>query len=388
MTYFKYFNFIIYNINLLFKGKLSLFDIALPLGISFLTFQQIAYIVDSYRDEVPSFTFLDYFTAATFFPKLGSGPIVNYNDVITKLNDKSRKIINYDNFSKGILAFAIGLSKKVVLADNFGKISDFGHGAFASINGVEALMTILAYTLQIYFDFSGYSDMVIGIGMMFNIEMPINFNSPYKAVDIIDFWKRWHITLTKFLTKYIYIPLGGSRRGKVRTYINIMIVFLVSGIWHGAGYTFIVWGALHGLFNMITRASKDYISKIPKIIRWFGTFVIVNICWVYFRADSVKTANTLMSRVVTGGIGGVSAELANSMAQIPFINILIRVLPMEAVLALFFAFSLVIVVFTKNTIERTKEFKPSWKNAVFSILLIIYSVLSLSGISSFLYTNF
>ena len=388
LFYFKYFNFLIENINLFIKNDISLLELALPLGISFLTFQQIAYLVDSYRGEAVECSFFDYFTAVTFFPKVSSGPIINYNDIVPQLIDNNRKRINFDNFAKGIMAFSFGLAKKVMLADNFGSIASFGYGSIGSLNSIEAIMTILAYTFQLYFDFSGYCDMVTGIGLMFNIDMPMNFNSPYKALNIIDFWKRWHITLTKFLTKYVYIPLGGSRKGTVRTYINIIIVFLVSGIWHGAGYTFIIWGLIHGVTNALTRIFKDRIEKVPKVINWLITFILVNIGWIYFRADSISSANTLISRVFTGGFGELSADLLNTISQPAIFSVLGRVSSLSVVIVAFYVFAFIAVLFMKNTNERIDTFKPGIKYAVVSIVLFVYSLLSLSGICSFLYTNF
>ena len=239
------------------------FSILLPIGISFYTFQQIAFLVDNFRGEINGFGFLDYCLFSSFFPKLVQGPIPYHNELFGQFNDPLKKHFDFDNFSKGIYIFAIGLAKKVLVADVFGKIVDYGYGSIRSLNSFEALLTVLAYTLQLYFDFSGYCDMAQGVGNMLNIELPENFNSPYKAKNISDFWKRWHITLTRFLTKYIYIPLGGNRKGTIRTYINIIIVFLVSGIWHGAGITFIIWGLMHGIASAIYRVIKKPYDKLP-----------------------------------------------------------------------------------------------------------------------------
>ena len=272
LFYFKYFNFFIENMNLLLQASFELKNIILPLGISFLTFQQIAYVVDSYRGETAGYSFLDYAVFVAFFPRLIAGPIVLHSEIIPQLNEKKNQSINYENFSYGILMFAIGLAKKLFIADVFANAVTWGYGSVGSLTSLDAFIVMLSYTFQIYFDFSSYTDMAIGIGLMFNIKLPINFNSPYKALSIQDFWKRWHITLTRFLTKYLYIPLGGNRKGSVRTYANIMIVFLVSGLWHGSNWTFVLWGFLHGLASVLTRRFTIQWNKMHEVLQWFLTF--------------------------------------------------------------------------------------------------------------------
>ena len=197
-----------------------------------------------------------YASFVTFFPQLIAGPIVTHDELIPQFIDEKKKRINWDNIAKGIYIFTIGMFKKVILADTFGNAVNWGFQNIAELDTSNALIVMLAYTMQIYFDFSGYCDMALGIGKMLNIELPLNFNSPYKALRITEFWDRWHITLTRFLTKYVYIPLGGNRRGRLRTYFNILIVFLISGIWHGANWTFILWGGVHGVFVILTRHFK------------------------------------------------------------------------------------------------------------------------------------
>lgn len=233
LIYFKYFDFFIENINVLFKTDFALKHILLPLGISFFTFQQVSFVIDSYKQEVPSYKILDYALFVTFFPQLIAGPIVSHDEIVPQFEDLQNKKLNFDNFAKGIYAFTLGLAKKVLIADMFGKIVNYGFINAGGLNTTNAILVMLAYTFQIYFDFSGYCDMATGIGLMFNIKLPMNFNSPYKSLNIIEFWKKWHITLTRFFTKYVYIPLGGSKKGTARTYANIFIIFFLSGIWHG-----------------------------------------------------------------------------------------------------------------------------------------------------------
>lgn len=242
LFYYKYFDFFVQNINALFKTDFAMLNLLLPLGISFFTFQQISYIVDSYKGKQSNCSILEYSLFVTYFPQLIAGPIVLHSEVIPQFQNIKNRSFSSDNFAKGLCAFSIGLAKKVLVADTFAKAADYGFSHIEGLGTVNALIVMLSYTFQIYFDFSGYCDMATGIGKFFNIDLPMNFNSPYKAITITDFWKRWHMTMTRFFTTYVYIPLGGSRKGKIRTYINVMIVFLVSGLWHGANWTFILWG--------------------------------------------------------------------------------------------------------------------------------------------------
>lgn len=262
LFYFKYYDFFIGNINVLFKTDFTLKNILLPLGISFFTFQQVSYVVDAYRGEVQQYNFLQYASFVVYFPQLIAGPIVTHDELIPQFGDLNKKRFNWDNFSKGAFMFALGLAKKVLIADTFGIAANWGFANIASLDSTNAILTTLAYTVQIYFDFSGYCDMAIGIGQMMNLELPVNFDSPYKALTITEFWSRWHKTLTRFFTRYIYIPLGGNRKGKARTYINTMIVFLTSGLWHGANWTFILWGVIHGAFMVVTRHWKKWFEQL------------------------------------------------------------------------------------------------------------------------------
>ena len=245
LFYYKYMGFFIQNINVLFKTNFLITKLLLPLGISFFTFQQLSYVIDSYLGRVKTYSFRQYVLFVTFFPQLIAGPIVLHDEIIPQFKNIDKKTFNWNNFSEGLMAFSFGMAKKVIIADSFGNVVNYGFANLAGLDSTNAIFTMLSYTIQIYFDFSGYCDMATGIAKMFNIDLPINFNSPYKALSITEFWKRWHITLTRFLRTYIYFPLGGNRKGQCRTYLNLFIVFLVSGLWHGANYTFIVWGILH-----------------------------------------------------------------------------------------------------------------------------------------------
>ena len=238
----------------------------LPLAISFFTFQQIAFLVDSYRNETKKYSFFTYALFITFFPQLIAGPIVNHQELIPQLEDKKNYFLNPENIAKGIFIFSVGLAKKVGLADTLAIWANDGYANVETLSFLEAWITSLSYTLQLYFDFSGYSDMAIGLALIFNIKLPVNFYSPYKTRNIQEFWKSWHMTLNRFLTHYLYFPLGGSRKGSVRTYINIFIIFLVSGVWHGVVATFIIWGVLHGLASITVRFWGKLNIKLPYLV--------------------------------------------------------------------------------------------------------------------------
>ena len=242
---FKYYDFFIGSINSRFSLDMPTVNLILPLGISFYTFQQIAYMVDCYRDNNICHTPLEYALFVTYFPQFIQGPIVLQSEFIPQIRRTELIKPDYEMISKGLYRFTLGLGKKVLLADTLGLIVDSGYANMDDVNAVTAVVIIVAYTLQIYFDFSGYSDMAIGVSQMLGITLPENFDSPYRATSIDEFWDRWHMTLTRFLTRYVYIPLGGSRKGHIRTYVNILIVFLISGLWHGAEWSFVIWGLMH-----------------------------------------------------------------------------------------------------------------------------------------------
>ena len=371
---YKYLGFVVETTANIFNTDIVFTKLVLPLGISFFTFQQVSYLVDSYLGKAKKYNFLDYSLFVTFFPQLIAGPIVLHSEVIPQFENKNNWKFNFDNFAKGLFAFSRGLAKKVLIADNFGKIVAFGYANLFTLSGLEAWLSVIAYTIQIYFDFSGYCDMATGIGYMFNIELPINFNSPYKALNISDFWKRWHMTLTRFLTQYIYIPLGGSRKGIAITYINTLIVFVVSGIWHGAGFTFILWGMMHGIAMVLYKAFAKYIDKIPAAIRWVCTFAFINITWVYFRALSVSDANQMVSKLFAGGMT-LNFEITETLLNIIPISILSNLFEFSGNLTIIILSIVVLMIavclFTKNVFERTKIFEPKASNLLTSAFLLM-----------------
>ena len=393
--YFKYYDFFVENINGLFKTDWNLKHILLPLGISFFTFQQISYIVDCYKDASIHYDFLEYAVYVTFFPQLIAGPIVLHSELVPQLTNPGKKTIDFENLSKGLYTFSLGLGKKVLLADTFALFVNYGYLNITSLSSLEGFITALFYTLQIYFDFSGYCDMALGIGYLFNIELPHNFNSPYKAVTIKDFWDRWHMTLTRFFTQYVYIPLGGSRKGKIRTYANTMIVFLVSGLWHGANWTFILWGTLHGIGMVFERIGHGVIVKVPKAIMGTITFLLVNFLWIFFRANNISDAVSMFRVIFLGFSTHFSKEMLNITDNIVEMRVLARILPDALIpnMPVFLIMLLAVigmagVLFMKNTQEKVAVFRTTLGKYIVSVILMVMSILSFSGVSEFLYFNF
>lgn len=395
LFYYKYYDFFFSNINAVFGTDFAMRSLVLPLAISFFTFQQLSFIIDAYRNETGEYGLLDYAVFVSFFPQLIAGPIVTHDELIPQLKDNARKAVNWDNLSAGIYAFTLGLAKKVLLADTFGLAANAGFSAVDGLDTVGAAVAAISYTFQIYFDFSGYCDMSAGIAKMMNFELPQNFNSPYKAVTITEFWDRWHMTLTRFFTKYVYIPLGGNRKGRFRGYVNTMIVFLVSGLWHGADWTFVLWGGLHGLFVVITKCFSRFFSRIPKPVNWSITFAFVNVGWIFFRADSIHDAVTVIRRILNFRIGNFKTEIPGVFYRgaIRFVceNVLhIGIFADRTYLfmPLVFIMALMIVLCAKNVTEKAKTVKKDVRRAVFTAVLLAWSILSLGGVSTFLYFNF
>lgn len=307
MGYFKYWNFLIYNINIFLNKALSTKDIALPIGISFFTFQAISYIVDVYRGEKALINPIDMGLYISFFPQLIAGPIVRFHD-IKEFLDKKYRNIRWDNITDGIWRFSVGFCKKVLLANNLGGLVNLVYGV-RDISQFSILYTWLgaiAYTLQIYYDFSGYSDMAIGLGKMFGFDFQENFNFPYFASTIKDFWRRWHISLSQFFRDYIYISLGGNRCPKNRWILNILIVWFLTGLWHGSSWNYIIWGCSYGLLLLLERFVIDRLpqNKVIRIIRRVLTLIIVIVLWVVFKCEHMSIAILYLKNMF--GIGAAS----------------------------------------------------------------------------------
>ena len=328
LGYFKYANFFVENLNQLAGTTLLIRKVLLPLGISFFTFTQIAFLVDTYQGKVKEYSFIHYTLFVTYFPHLIAGPVLHHKEMMPQFARPDTCFINLENVAAGLSIFVLGLAKKVLIADSMG---DMATPIFDAVSTggqpmlFESWIGALAYTLQLYFDFSAYSDMAIGISLMFNVRLPLNFNSPYKATSIIEFWRRWHMTLSRFLRDYLYIPLGGSRHGKGRRYVNLMVTMLLGGLWHGAGWTFVIWGGLHGFYLMINHAWRNLKQRMGwgDGGRWSNlgagalTFLAVVVGWVFFRADSFSSAVNLLQGMT--GMNGFSlpASLAGWWDKYP-----------------------------------------------------------------------
>ncbi len=394
LLFFKYTNFVITNFNLLWKTEYAFLQLLVPLGISFITFQQIAYLVTVYRGELERADVMDYLVYILYFPKLLMGPLAEPVDFIAQLNNPDTKKVNSDHMAQGLKMFSFGLFKKAILADTFAGAFAWGLENIGALTSMDCFLVMLAYTFEIYFDFSGYSDMAMGVSRMLNITLPMNFDSPYKAVSIRDFWKRWHISLTKFFTKYLYIPLGGSRKGKVFTYVNTMIVFIVSGIWHGAGWAFILWGGGHGILSVLDRIFEHVENKIAKPVRWFITFLLVNILWLLFGLNSPGQWIQMLKNMFSFQDLTLSDGLARTfiIPEAGFINyvlyrIHLRVYDIVGLwMMIFLIGSFGICLLAENTYRKVR--KISTGNMILAAIVLVWGILCLSTNSEFIYLGF
>ena len=369
LFFFKYFNFVTGGI---FPA------IKLPIGISFFTFQIMSYTIDVYRRSVePQKSLLKLALYISLFPQLIAGPIVRYIDVEKQLTYRE---CTAEKTARGMIRFSMGLAKKVIVSNTVAAICD---GIFGSTNTVPAFTAwvgVICYALQIYFDFSGYSDMAIGMGHMLGFDFLENFNYPYVSCSVQEFWRRWHISLSSWFRDYLYIPLGGNRRGKVRTYINLIIVFACTGLWHGASFSFIVWGLWHGLFLVIERLGfKKVLDKLPKFIGWIYTMLVVLVGWVFFRADTLSAAMKYL-----GEMFSFSGGVANGMAQFDNLSFIITVIAIILCTPVY--------QFLKGKLEKTEVGKKAAFviGAVLATGLFILSVIFLtgSGYNPFIYFRF
>ncbi len=412
-------------------------------GISFFTFTQIAFLVETYCGNIVPMGIREYGLYVSFFPKLMQGPIMLPEDFQAQRGDeksteqrsgerltegkKKRTRAVLENFAlcstqtkdewwekllRNVILISLGLFKKVILADTLGRAVAAGFENVAALHVVDAWVVMLSYTLQLYFDFSGYCDIAMGVAAFLGYDLPLNFDSPYKAVNIMDFWKRWHKTLTEFLTKYVYIPLGGNRKGAVRMYVNFLMVFFVSGIWHGAGWQFVVWGMMHGVLYVITRAvsergkdSKIWAEadsdRIHRMLRGLShgvrvllTFLYVNIAWVFFRASSVEEGVQFLRRLVLGEVGKVSRSIAEAFNLDEFWYV-IKVLHLDQssnsyfyVMLLFLTACLLLIWAAPNAVQIAKKCRLNAGMVLLAAVLFVWSVISFSGVSTFLYFNF
>ena len=394
LAYFKYFNFLIDNTNVIFSSSIDIPKIVLPLGISFFTFTQIAYLVDSYKGEVKEYNFINYALFVTYFPHLIAGPILHHREMMSQFDSRWSLVVRYRNVLSGLFIFSVGLFKKVIIADTFSVWANFGFDNGINLDFVSAWCTSLSYTFQLYFDFSGYCDMAIGASLLFNIWLPINFNSPYKALNIKEFWRKWHITLSRFLKDYLFIPLGGNRCSTIHIYLNLMITFILGGLWHGASWMFVIWGTLHGLALVTHRLWNSLGFYLPKPIAWLLTFNFINFTWVFFRAKNLDDAlriiigmtniNSILNHQATltsqGTWGGTSSVyLLEWLPRTLAANILCLI----SVLLAFY------IISQKNSFELMKERLSNRKlSAAFLLFCIAMYSIMITKSQVFLYFNF
>ncbi|MCR5672675.1 MAG: MBOAT family protein [Lachnospiraceae bacterium] len=397
LIYCKYLSYIESLIEQAGGAALTFEAIVVPVGISYFTFSQTAYLVDTYRDPAIRYSALDYVLFVCFFPKITVGPIALSTEMIPQFNDSLRKDINYDNMSKGFYRFTLGLGKKLLLADNLGKFVDIGYANIPNLGTGDALLVILSYTLQIYYDFSGYCDLASGICLILNLDLCENFDGPYRSLSITEFWKRWHITLTRFFRNYLYIPMGGNRKGKIRTYFNNLFIFLVSGLWHGAATHFVLWGGIHGVGMIISKLISPVTKKVPKYIRWFLTFAFVNLAWVFFRSDDTTVALSMLKRLFTGGFSPLNSALIAACIPTEFQLIQWLILKAAPDLTYYSGCAIWIVLvaigiyfsaFSRTAKERCDGFVASGKKVAVTVILFTWAVLSLSEVAEFIYVNF
>ena len=390
LGYFKYTDFFLSTLNELTGTGFDLLHIVLPLGISFFTFTQTAYLVDAYRGETKNESFLTYCEFVTIFPHLIAGPIINHKKMIPQFIADKTFQINYHNVAAGITLFAMGLFKKVIIAD---KLSPWVKDVFtdtATLTFLEAWIGAISYTFQLYFDFSGYSEMAIGLGLMFNLQLPVNFNSPYQATSMIDFWRRWHMTLGEWVRDYLYIPMGGNRQGEFKKMRNLFFSMLLTGLWHGAGWTFVLWGGLHGIFLMINHQWRRLNITLPGLFNWALTFLCVVICWVFFRAETFSDAwNVLKAMADVSNFAlpvGTHWESALSGYGIRFVEWHIAKAVHQCILILI-ALTIVLVKIN-NPIVWMKRFKSDWKWLVIILGILLYTLYGMNTYTEFLYFQF
>ena len=394
LAYFKYMDFFISNMNWLVNTDFPLLKLTLPLAISFFTLQQIAFLVDNYEGLVQEKNFLEYAMFVTFFPQLIAGPIVHHSEMMPQFSSLRNKVINYKNIASGIALFSIGLFKKVSIADTFAIWASQGFDHVEKLYLLDAWATSLAYTFELYFDFSGYSDMALGIALIFNIKLPLNFNSPLKKTGMIDFWKNWHITLTNFITTYIYTPINRSYKKLTfhKAMLATLITFLIAGLWHGASWMFVIFGGLHGAGVAANHYWKKTKIKISHFLAWFITFNFVNFTFVFFRAKEWSDAMKVLKGMF--GINGVALPEMLA-AKFPVLNSygfefrpLMESIKFSELIFLYLAIGFLLVLLCKNSVEIVRDYQRTYKTVIVSSLLFVIGVLSMSGTSEFLYFNF
>ena len=394
---FKYADFAVANFDAFTGAAWPLPGLVLPLGISFFTFTQIAWLVDGSRGDVAGAGAADYVLFVTYFPHLIAGPILHHREMMSQFASRWNRLPRWRNVERALFLFSIGLAKKVLLADTFAIWADDGFDGAQPLDFYVAWACSLAYAFQLYFDFSGYCDMAMGASLLFNVRLPLNFDSPYQALDIRDFWRRWHITLGRFLRDYVYIPLGGNRGGSLRVQANLLMTFVLGGLWHGASWMFVTWGALHGAALAIHHAWRRTGVRLPPAAAWLLTFVFVDVAWVFFRAHDWGAARRVLVGMVdwrsalgggdvrpsTAALGWAGPLLDASWNALP--RGLAATLPALAAIAVGF-----VLVARTNAVRALGENVPGARRTALSLLAfaVAFLVLSATRESAFLYFNF
>ncbi len=371
LGYYKYMDFFIANVNFFTGKSIPFLHIILPIGISFFTFQLIAYIVDSYRGETEEYTLLNYLLFITFFPQLIVGPIVHHKDVVPQYKNIEASTTNYQNISIGLFLFSIGCAKKILMADPLTEVAQKAFSHAQELNMLECWLSSVSYTLSYYFDLSGYADMAIGLGLMFNVRIPVNFNSPYKARNFSDYWRRWHMTLSKFLGDYVFWNIFKKGDDSKKFYFAVFMTFLISGFWHGAGWTFVVWGILNGIFVIFAHMMKRANKSLPFLLAWFLTFSGIVFTRILFVSDTFKDAFYVIITLFDVSKLQLSGNLYIGNKQ-PF----------------YIFIGLCITFFLPNSIEIKEKFQPNWKFTLYTIILLSLAMLNMNKVGDFLYFQF
>ena len=401
LAYYKYAHFLLDILDLNHRWKFESSSLVLPLAISFYTFQQIAYLVDTYRTTKADAKLLEYSLFVSFFPQLIAGPIVRIKDILPQLRTIHINRADISNLSRGLALISIGLSKKAILADSLSIIVDAGYNTIPNQSGLDAWICAIAFAFQIYYDFSGYTDIARGVALLFNIELPRNFDSPYTATSIDQFWKRWHMTLSHWLLNYVYLPLGGNRIKPIRTYTNILVVFMLSGLWHGAGWTFVAWGTIHGIAVIANKCWNKTNIILPKPISWSATFLFLCVTWVFFRSPDIQSALSFIQSMFTTELCEFSQTFLDELAKrseylicagIPTFNTS-RLIPLEI-----FIIIPLLSLFFPNSDKLSNAIAIPDSNNMLKLILASITVGSLIGLSTsyilgsqgdtFIYFNF
>ena len=374
LGYFKYTHFLLSVI----APQTRIEAIILPLGVSFFTFQQIMFLTDIYKAGQGGFGLKYYAASVSFFPHLIAGPIVPYRELMPQFASAADTRVPWEQIAPGVMLLALGLCKKVLFADPLSEPVARVFGAAArgeALSMADAWGGALAYTFQLYFDFSGYTDMALGLGHMLGIRLPANFLSPYKSLSITEFWRRWHITLSNFLRDHLYIPLGGNRGSQARTAGNLLVTMGLGGLWHGAGWTFVAWGLMHGVYLIVHRLWRSSGLNLPRSLAWPTTFLAVVAGWIMFRAESIATALAMYSAMVHGALEPPQLVEAKTLVHVAALAAIVFCLPNS-------------IEWTRGTPPQRFSFKPSLPYALAAGILLLASTLNLHRASEFLYFNF